>query len=378
MGCSSTKPTLNEATPKLTNEKLQYILRNERLELLASDILDDCLKSSTGTEHGINEIAKEIIRIKSTTNGLSTDELVLSIKDIYVQQYLFNNHFITEHDLLFEFEEKFLSKTFNTSSSSIQSECYFVLQSIFIQYPQIQNGMHINFAPLMYLEDPCLVQSFYNNLKFNKTFQCELMHFTLNNDIIIANNNTNNNTTLTALSEIISCNNKRLSSLVLGIGNDITQPQHISKLSTLLQATAAHCKRIQSLTILNESHAALTLTSNVEKDIINVLQQCKHVLSFTIVGFNVSDNFMRSLSRCIPLCSALKLFIIDAPYSNVNIIDDLVNGISSSNSLLMVVFGGFVLSADKISQYTQMKVSSGSSNRHAVKVFEYVAKVHLQ
>ena len=373
MGCSSTKtPThIREATPKLTTEKLHYTLRNERLEQLASDILDDCLKSSTGTEHGINEIAKQILHIKSTTNGLSPNDLTLSIKDLYIQQYLYNNHFITEHDLLSECEVNFLSKTFPTSSSTTQTECYIVLQSIFIQYPQIQNGIHINFSPLTYLEDPCLVQSFYNNLKFNKTFQCELLHFTLTTDII------SNNTALNELSEVILCN-KRLSSLILGIGNDITQQQHINKLSLFLQATSLYHKQIQSLTIINEASTAVTLTPTVENDIINVLNECKSIFAFTIVGFNVSDNFIRGLSRCIPLCTSLKLFIIDAPYSNVNIIDDLVKGISSSNSLLMVVFGGFVLSADKISQYTQMKVSSGSSNRHAVKVFEYVPKVHLQ
>ena len=370
MGCSSTKTPIREATPKLTTEKLHYIFRNERLEQLASDILDDCLKSSTGTEHSINEIAKQILHIKSTTNGLNPDDFTLSIKDLYVQQYLYNNHFITEHDLLSECEVNFLSKTF-PSSSSIKTECYIVLQSIFIQYPQIQNGIHINFSPLTYLEDPCLVQSFYNNLKFNKTFQCELLHFTLTTDIIT------NNTALIALSEVIPCN-KRLSSLILGIGNDITQQQHINKLSLFLQATSLHHKRIQSLTIINETPTALTLTQAVESDIITVLNECKSIFAFTIVGFNVSDNFIRGLSRCIPLCSSLKLFIIDTPYNNVPIIDDLVKGISSSNSLLMVVFGGFALNVDKISQYTQMKISSGGSNRHAVKIFEYVAKVHLQ
>ena len=369
MGCSSTKTTIKEATPKLTSEKLQYILRNERLEMLASDILDDCLKLSNGTKQGINDIAKEIIRIKSSTNGLSNDELALSIKDIYVQQYLFSNHFVTEHDLLSEFEERFLSKTLHSSTSN-PNDYYIVLQSMFIQYPQIQNCIHINFSPHTFLEDPCLVQSFYNNLKFNKTFQCELLYFTLNKDII------NNNNTITALSEIIPCN-KRLSSLVLGVGDDVTSPEDISKLSVFLQV-ASRYKRIQSLIIVNESPTKVALTSNVENDIIKVLQECKGIFSFIIVGFVLSDNFISNLARCIALCAELKLFIIDTPYSNINIIDDLVKGISSSNSLLLVVFGGFALSADKVAQYNQMTISSGGSNRHAVKIFEYVPKVYLQ
>ena len=118
------------------------------------------------------------------------------------------------------------------------------------------------------------MQSFYNNLKFNKTFQCELLHFTLTTDIIT------NNTELIALSEVIP-NNKCLSSLILGIGNDITQQQQqfINKLWLFLQATSLHHKRIQSLTIISKASTAL--------------------------------------SRCIPLCTSLKLFIIDTPSNQV-------------------------------------------------------------
>ena len=272
MGCSSTKTKLKEATPKLTNEKLRYILRNERLEMLASDILDDCLKSSNGTEHGINEIAKEIIRIKSSTNGLNNDDLNLSIKDIYVQQYLFNNHFITEHDLLNEFEEKFLSKTFNSSTSTL-NDCYIVLQSMFIQYPQIQNGIHINFSPHTFLEDPCLVQSFYNNLKFNKTFQCELLHFTLNKDTI-------NNNTLTTLSEIIPCNYifEKIGNLNSGKGFSTI---HFSSSKEILYFSLSN---IQSTTAYNSA-------TEIPEFLIPEKSRPYASINFSTVG-----NFLRSIS----------------------------------------------------------------------------------
>lgn len=109
-----------------------------------------------------------------------------------------------------------------------------------------------------------------------------MLHFTLTTDIIT------NNTELIALSEVIPYN-KRLSSLILGIGNDITQQQqHINKLSLFLQATSLHHKRIQSLTIINDSSTALTLTQTV---------------------FH--------LQLCIPLYTSLKLFNIDTPYNQV-------------------------------------------------------------
>ena len=42
MGCSNTSIYVEEDTRKLTDEKASYINRNEKLEGLAQDILDDC------------------------------------------------------------------------------------------------------------------------------------------------------------------------------------------------------------------------------------------------------------------------------------------------------------------------------------------------
>ena len=65
MGCSNTSIYVEEDTRKLTDEKASYINRNEKLEGLAQDILDDCIKKHNGTPQGIKEIANEIISIKS-------------------------------------------------------------------------------------------------------------------------------------------------------------------------------------------------------------------------------------------------------------------------------------------------------------------------
>ena len=369
MGCSSTNSLLKEDTPKLTTEKLQYINRNERLESLASDILDDCLKTSNGTESGIAEIARVILQTKDNNkNGLTQDELTQSIKDVYVQQFLCSSHFVTEVDLLAGFEEKFLTNTF-TSYDIDTNDFNVVLQSVFIQIQQYQNAIKINFDPVTYLEDPNLLNAFYNNLKFNKTFQCEMIHYQLYRNVL------NNISTCEALSEIISCN-KYLSTLIIEIGNDITTPEQINNLLPFMQVAIKH-KHVQTVVIVNPTKTKIVLGNTIENEVIKLLQQNANLFAFALINFGLSDAFMKSLAKCIPLCAKLKCFVIDSWYSDVNILDDLVKGISSSNSLLMVVFGGFKISQDKVEQYKQVKVSSGGMNRHAVKVFECVERVNL-
>ena len=59
MGCANTSIYIEEDTRKLTDEKTAYIVRNEKLERLAQDILDDCIKKHNGSPQGIKEIANE-------------------------------------------------------------------------------------------------------------------------------------------------------------------------------------------------------------------------------------------------------------------------------------------------------------------------------
>ena len=64
MGCSNTSIYIEENTRKLTDEKIAYIVRNEKLERLAQDILDDCIKKHNGSPQGIKEIANDFKILK--------------------------------------------------------------------------------------------------------------------------------------------------------------------------------------------------------------------------------------------------------------------------------------------------------------------------
>jgi hypothetical protein len=50
--------------PKFKKEYILYHTRNDDLELLGQDVLDDCIKKGNGTPDGINQIYNDINAIK--------------------------------------------------------------------------------------------------------------------------------------------------------------------------------------------------------------------------------------------------------------------------------------------------------------------------
>ena len=74
MGCgNSTLPLLDYS--KFENEKKLYKIRNDELELLGQDVLDDCIKKGNGTPKGINQIFDEINSIKKGIRKLKESEM---------------------------------------------------------------------------------------------------------------------------------------------------------------------------------------------------------------------------------------------------------------------------------------------------------------
>ena len=166
MGCSNTSIYVEEDTRKLTDEKASYINRNEKLEGLAQDILDDCIKKHNGTPQGIKEIANEIISIKNDTKTLTVEELQEAIKDVYVQQVILSENLIKEFDIESEIGDKFINGNFNGLPQTTFIDMGVIMQNVFVNYAKTQNGIVSNFSPEFYLEDPSLANAFYTNLKF--------------------------------------------------------------------------------------------------------------------------------------------------------------------------------------------------------------------
>ena len=100
MGCgNSSSLTLDYKNPKFIKENKLYNLRNDELELLGQDVLDDCIKKGNGTPDGINQIYNEIYSIKKGTGNLKEDEMKKAIQELFVQQALMSENVIEEYDI---------------------------------------------------------------------------------------------------------------------------------------------------------------------------------------------------------------------------------------------------------------------------------------
>ena len=366
MGCANTSIYIEEDTRKLTDEKIAYIVRNEKLERLAQDILDDCIKKHNGSPQGIKEIANEILTIKNESNMLSIEDLQEAIKDIYVQQFMLSDHMIKEFDIENEIGEKFINENLNGVPQITFNEIGAIIQNIFVNYGKIQKGILINYSPELYLEDPSLANAFYTNLKFNQTFYCDLFVLIINKNFISNPNN------CIQISEVISCN-KLLSTLIIKIVDDVNDTNLITNLNCIFDVIKLH-KSLQVVVLVNNSNESLQLSRAIENDICDLLKESTKLICLGIFKFSLSDSFVRNLSKNIPLCLTLKVFGIESEGVTGNAIDELMmNGIGRSNSLLAVVMGGFGLRDEKIRQYMQLKQGNG----HVIKVFEYLRTINI-
>lgn len=366
MGCSNTNTYIQEDTRKLTDEKTSYIIRNEKLERLAQEILDDCIKKHQGTPQGITEIANEIIEAKKDTNALSQEELYEAIRDVYVQQVMMSENLIKEYDIQTEIEDNFLKINFENIDEKKINDIMIIMQNIWVNYPKTQNGICINFSPDLYLEDPSLNQAFFNNLKFNKTFQTETFLLILNKNFL------DNIQNCLYLSEAISCN-KSLSTLIIKIADDVNNQGSMNNLDCVFEMVKKH-RQIQSVVFINNSQTKLFLTKEIENHIIDLFRTSTKLMIFGLFKFGISNELLVSLVKVLPLCDKLKCFGIQSEGVSINTLDDFVmNGIGRSNSLLAVVLGGFGISDDKIRQYMQVK--QGGGNKHVVQIFEYLRDV---
>lgn len=366
MGCSNSNIYVEEDTRKLTDEKSSYIIRNEKLEGLAQDILDDCIKKHNGTPQGIKEIADEIISLKNDSSTLTIQDLQEAIKDVYVQQIILSENLIKEFDIESEIGEKFINGNFNGLPQTTFNDMGVIMQNVFVNYGKTQNGIVINFSPELYLEDPSLANAFYTNLKFNQTFHCNILVLIINKNLISNENN------CTQLSEVISCN-KLLSTLIIKIADDVNDSSLISNLNCIFDVIKLH-KSLQVVVFVNNSNEQLQLSKVIENDIVDLMKISSKLICLGIFKFALNDAFVKCLAKMIPQCLGLKALGIESEGVSENAVDEFVmNGIGRSNSLLAVVMGGFGLSDEKVRQYMQLKQGNG----HIIKVFEYLKTINI-
>ena len=372
MGCSSSSNQFVIDEDKFSSERAEYNERNEKLELLSQDILDDCIKRNNGSKEGISNIIKEIKHIKNSSGNLSENELIKTIKEIYVQQVLIKENLINEFDIENVALEKFINLNHILVNNYSQNEFELIFQNIFIEFPKVQNVFVIDEDPKSFLEDPNLSQAFYTNLKFNKCFLVECLILEIDNIQI------NNKNHINQLSEIIICNSN-LKTLIIMFNNDIENNCNLNKIENIFEAINFN-KNLQSLIIINKNNNInLELTNKIENVLLEILKTSQNLFAFYLHKITLNGLFIENLSKTIPLNNKLKVFglqispLDEKNKQNIGLIDDLIIRGVGRSSLLVCFFGGFILDTIKKTQYAQEKNSNASN----LKILEFDEEIKI-
>jgi len=373
MGCGSSNNQLTFDSDKFSAERNEYNERNEKLELLSHDILDDCIKRNNGQDQGISNIIKEIKQIKNSSGELSDNELNKTIREMYVQQVLIKGNLINEFDIENVVLEKLIYLNNIISNNYSLNEIELIFQNIFIEFPKNQNVFVIDEDPKLFLENKNLSSAFYSNLKFNKSFLVECLIIEIDNIQI------KNKHHIQMLSEIIACNSN-LKTLIIMFNNEIENNTNLSKIENIFESILYH-KYLQCLLIINKNNNVnLELTNRIENILLEILKTSKTLFGFYLHKITLNGLFIQNIGKTIPLNNKLKIFGIQiSPLDNKNkenigLIDDLIiRGIGRS-SLLVALFGGFVLDGIKKAQYAQEK-SSANGN---LKVLEFDDEIKIK
>ena len=372
MGCSSSSNQFVIDEDKFSSERAEYNERNEKLELLSQDILDDCIKRNNGSKEGISNIIKEIKHIKNSSGNLSENELIKTIKEIYVQQVLIKENLINEFDIENVALEKFINLNHILVNNYSQNEFELIFQNIFIEFPKVQNVFVIDEDPKNFLEDPNLSQAFYTNLKFNKCFLVECLILEIDNIQI------NNKNHINQLSEIIICNSN-LKTLIIMFNNDIENNCNLNKIENIFEAINFN-KNLQSLIIINKNNNInLELTNKIENVLLEILKTSQNLFAFYLHKITLNGLFIENLSKTIPLNNKLKVFglqispLDEKNKQNIGLIDDLIIRGVGRSSLLVCFFGGFILDTIKKTQYAQEKNSNASN----LKILEFDEEIKI-
>ena len=372
MGCSSSSNQFVIDEDKFSSERAEYNERNEKLELLSQDILDDCIKRNNGSKEGISNIIKEIKHIKNSSGNLSENELIKTIKEIYVQQVLIKENLINEFDIENVALEKFINLNHILVNNYSQNEFELIFQNIFIEFPKVQNVFIIDEDPKNFLEDPNLSQAFYTNLKFNKCFLVECLILEIDNIQI------NNKNHINQLSEIIICNSN-LKTLIIMFNNDIENNCNLNKIENIFEAINFN-KNLQSLIIINKNNNInLELTNKIENVLLEILKTSQNLFAFYMHKITLNGLFIENLSKTIPLNNKLKVFglqispLDEKNKQNIGLIDDLIIRGVGRSSLLVCFFGGFILDTIKKTQYAQEKNSNASN----LKILEFDEEIKI-
>ncbi len=351
MGCGNSKLNYdaNIKNTKLELERMAFYKRHEVIEKnlgLGIRELDKIIKhGSSNMNQDFENLLKNII-IKCDKCGLDVIELKLAILEILSQEFIKEFFEFNDYDVLSFAKENIYFLNFNKIWKTKESIIGMIICATRI-ISKIQKGLIIKFEENQ-LNDYININTVMNNIKFNHSYQTELLVLKINK---------------LSVTDPVICKimgeglfmQKNLSTLVIDIQDSIYKitQEFIPNMDFIL--TKVKYLEDLKIFILRNMNLRDKINSTIcmEAGIISLLER-DTLIGICISKIFLSDEFLNRLGDIIEKSKSLRFLFIEA-YNDPVVLDKIIRGILKNTSLDIIAFAGFSLDVTKIIEYKQVQ-----------------------
>lgn len=358
MGCgySNINYESNTKNDKLHLEHLAYNKRHEVIEknlgLNIKDLEKIIKVGSRNLNKDFETLLKNII-IRCDTCGIDVFEFKLAILEILSQEYIKEFLDFNDYDILsfaknnldfIDFKNKIQTKEILISIINCATRCISKIQKgIIIKLEENQFNDYINTDTIL------------NNLKFNKSYQTELIIVKINKYSV----------TNSRISKIIGETiymQKNLSTLIIDLQDNLNKltKELISNVDKIFNSIR-YVRDLKILIIRNMNIKDEIHSSNCMENAIIYSLEKDTLIGLCISKINLSDAFLSKIGDIIEKSKNLRFIFLEA-FNDSIFLDKIIRGLLRNSSLNVIVFAGFSLDITKVIEYKQVQKFNNQLN----------------
>jgi len=358
MGCGNSRINQdgNIDNYKLALEKMAFNKRHGVIEKnlgLGIRDLDKIIKLGSRNMNQDFEILLKNIILKCDNCGLDVIDIKYAILEILSQEYIQEFLEFKDYDVLSFAKENLNFLNFKTNNKTKEKLIGMINCATRI-LSKIQKGIIIKLEENQF-NDYININTILNNLKFNYSYQTELMILKINKFSV-----TNLNTCKMIGESLYMQRN--LSTLVIDIQDPIYKitQEFIPNMNYIFN----QFKYIKDLKIFIFRNMNLKdeiySTNMMENAIINLLER-DILIGISISKINLSDAFLIKIGAIIEKSKNLKFILFEA-YNDPVSLDKIIRGMLRNTSLNVIVFAGFSIDVTKVIEYKQVQKFNNQLN----------------
>jgi len=358
MGCGVTKKYKNPYNSNLRLE-LEKLAFNKRHEVIEKNLgigirdLDNVLKfGSSSLKQDIQNFIKNIV-MKCDTCGLDIIEIKLAILEILSQEFIKEFLEYSDFDIL-NFAKENIDFLNFYNIPKLKDKIIGMINYSTRLISRIQKGIILKLEDNQ-MNDFINTTTVFNNLKFNNSFQFEILIIKINKFSII------NNTICKLIGEFIPLQ-KSLNTLVIDIHDPKNKiMQDFVPNTDFITSQIKFIKDLKFFSLRNMNFKYKFKSTPTMEDGILSLLELDTLVGLCISKIFFSNSFLEKFGIIIEKLKNLKIIILEA-YNDSVALDKLIKGILRNTSINVLALAGFNLELNKILEYKQIQKINNQLN----------------